>query len=227
MESPVLISTRFPGKDLWTKIFLICGIFSSLLYIAMNIFVPLLYPGYNSAFQTVSELSAIGTPTRTIWVWLGSVYTLFVIVFGLGVWRSATQNRKLRVVGILLVSYGVVSIIWPFAPMHQREALAAGEKSLTDTIHLVLAIVTVIFMLLAMAVGARAFGKRFRLYSITTILMLLLFGALTALDAPKVEANLPTPMSGVWERINIGVYLIWLIVLAVILLKKVKENHAK
>jgi hypothetical protein len=111
--------------------------------------------------------------------------------------------------------------------MHQREALAAGAKSLTDTLHLVMAMVTVILMLLAMGFGAIAFGKQFRLYSIATILMLLLFGALTTLDAPKVEANLPTSMAGVWERINIGVFLTWVIVLAFILLQKAKDDHAK
>jgi hypothetical protein len=111
MERTILISTGVSGKARWTKTFLICGILSSLLYIAMNIFVPMQYPGYNSASQTVSELSAINSPARTLWVWLGTVYTFLVIAFGWGVWQSATKNRKLRVVGILLVSYGVIRIL--------------------------------------------------------------------------------------------------------------------
>lgn len=43
-----------------TKVLLVCGILSSLLYVAMNVFVPMLFEGYSLASQTVSELSAIG-----------------------------------------------------------------------------------------------------------------------------------------------------------------------
>ena len=75
------------------KILLICGIVSSLLYVAMNVFVPMQWEGYSSASQTVSELSAIGAPTRPLWVPLGVAYTLLVAAFGWGVWASARQNR--------------------------------------------------------------------------------------------------------------------------------------
>lgn len=121
----------------------------------------------------------------------------------------------MNTVGILLFLYGLLSFLWPFAPMHQREVLAAGGASLRDTMHLILASVTVFFMVLAMAFGAAAFGRSFRLYSVITILVMLVFGVLTALDAPKVQANLPTPYAGLWERINIGAFLLWVIVLAV------------
>ena len=46
------------------KTLLVSGIVSSLLYVAMNIFVAMQWEGYSSASQTVSELSAIGAPTR-------------------------------------------------------------------------------------------------------------------------------------------------------------------
>ncbi len=202
------------------KVLLFCGIVSSLLYIAMNIFVPMLFTGYDSASQTVSELSAIGAPTRTLWVALGTMYTLLIIAFGWGAWQSAARNKNLRITGFLIFVYGIVSIAWPFAPMHQREALAAGGETLSDAMHLVLAAVTVLFMSTAMGFGAAAFGKRFRVYSIVTILTLLVFGILTGLDAPGVKANLPTPWAGVWERINIGVFLLWIIVLAIVLLQR-------
>jgi hypothetical protein len=197
------------------KALLVCGIVSSLLYAAMNVFVAMQWEGYSSASQTVSELSAIGAPTRPLWVVLGIVYTLLVAAFGLGVWVSARQNRPLRVVGGLLVAYGVTSFAWPFAPMHLR-----GERpTLTDTMHIVLAIVTVLLMLLAIGFGTATFGKRFRLYCIATMVILFAFGALTFRDGPRIAANLPTPRVGVWERINIGVFLLWVVVLAITLLR--------
>jgi hypothetical protein len=50
--------------------------------------------------------------------------------------------------------------------------------------------------------------------------VLAIFGILTSIAAPKVQANEPTPWAGVWERINIGAYLLWILVLAILLLKK-------
>jgi hypothetical protein len=76
MATTILFSTRLSGKVLWTKVFLVCGILSSFFYINMNVFVAMQWEGYNSFSQTVSELSAIGAPTRPLWVLLGIIYTL-------------------------------------------------------------------------------------------------------------------------------------------------------
>jgi Protein of unknown function (DUF998) len=202
------------------KVLLICSILSSLLYVAMNIIAPMMYKGYNSASQTVSELSAIGAPTRPLWLLLGIPYILLAAAFGWGVWVSAGRNRPLRVVGGLMVAHGVMGLFWP--PMHSRGA----EFTLTDTMHIVFAMVMVLLMLLAVGFGAAAFGKRFRLYSIGTIVLLVVFGALTGLEAPRIAANLPTPWVGVWERINIGVFLLWVVALATALLRApVEQPH--
>lgn len=212
------------------KPLLICGILSSLLYVAMNIFVPLQFEGYSSASQTVSELSAIGAPTRTIWVPLGAIYTLLFTAFGFGVRMSADQNRLLRIAGNLIIVYGVISLAWPFAPMHLRGA----EFTLTDAMHITLGILTVLLMLVIIAFGIAAIENwSFRFYSMVSIMIFLLFGTLTGIDSPRIAENLPTPWIGVWERINIGVFMLWVIVLATVLLrgsnllKKVEESSKK
>ena len=191
---------------------LMCGILCSLLYAAMIAFVPMLHEDYSAASQSVSELSAIGAPTRPLWVLLGLVYSVLAAAFGCGVWASAGRNRSLRVVGGALMVHGVLGPFWP--PMHPRGA----EPTLTDTVHIAFAMVTVLLMMLAIGFGAVAFGKRFRLYSIATMVVLLGCGALAGVDGPRIAANLPTPWVGVWERINIGAFLLWLIVLATALI---------
>jgi uncharacterized protein DUF998 len=208
------------GRDVnesWRKALLVCGILSSLLYGAMIGAIG--SEGYSRISQTPSELTAIGAPTRSLWMQLGAVYTVLVIAFGWGAWKSAGRDRALRIVGGLLVAYGSLGLLWPFAPMHQREVLAAGGGTLSDTMHVVLASATVLVMFVAMAVAARAFGKRFLLYSIASIVVLVAFGAMTFWDAPRVQANLPTPWIGLWERINISVFLLWVVVLATVLLR--------
>ena len=182
------------------------------------------WEAYSSASQTISELSAIGAPTRSLWAVPGAIYTLLVTAFGWGVWKSAGRSRALRIAGGLIFVYGSLGVLWPFAPMHLRETLAAGGGTLSDTMHLVLASATVLLMLLAIGAAAAAFGTRFRVYSLATLAILTAFGALTFLDAPRIAANLPTPWIGVWERINIGVFLLWVVVLAVTLLR-IGDSH--
>jgi hypothetical protein len=200
------------------EVLLVLGLVSSFLYVTMNIVSTLVWREYSSASQTVSELSAIGAPSRAIWLPLGIVYTALVTAFGLGVRQAAGESRPLRIAGGLLVVYGLLGLIAPFAPMHLRPALAAGAGSLTDTIHVTLAIVTVCLMLLAIGFGAAAFGRRFRIYSVGTLIVLFVCGALTVLQAPAIGSNQPTPLIGVWERINIGAFLLWVVVLSTMLL---------
>src|SRR5438105_3351493 len=90
------------------ELLLLCGALSSLLYIAMNVIVPLQWPGYSAFSQVVSELSAIGAPTRTLWVVLGIAYDLLLIAFGWGIWRSARDSRSLRVLAVLMVLGGLI-----------------------------------------------------------------------------------------------------------------------
>jgi hypothetical protein len=201
------------------KTLLVCGIISSLLYVAMTVLVALQWEAYSSTSQTISELSAIGAPTRSLWAVPGAIYTVLVTAFGWGVWKSAGRSRALRVAGGLILAYGSLGVLCPFAPMHLRETLAAGGGTLSDTMHLVLASATVLLMLLAIGAAAAAFGTRFRVYSLATLAILAAFGTLTFLDAPRIAANLPTPWIGVWERINIGVFLLWVVVLATTLLR--------
>ena len=203
------------GSETWRKALLVCGVVSSLLYAAM--IWGIRYEGYSPMSQVPSELTAIGAPTQALWARLGWFYTVLIAAFAIGVWRSAGGNRAVRVVGGLLLAYASLGLLWPFAAMHQREVLAAGRGTFSDTLHVALAAVTVFLMFLAIGVGATAFSKRFRLYSIATVVVLLAFGGLTFLEAPRLQMNLPTPWIGLWERINITVFLIWIGMLAAVL----------
>jgi hypothetical protein len=198
------------------KALLACGIVSSLLYISMNVFVPMKWAAYSSFSQTISELSAIDAPTRPLWVPLGIIYTLLVTAFGVGLRKSAHRNRPLRVVGGLFVASGLIGLGW--LPMHQRAVLAAGGGTLTDTMHIVWAVITVALMMFQIGFAAAAFDKQFRRYSIATMVVLFVFGALTFRSAPGIAANLPTPWLGVWERINVLGFMVWQAVLAIELL---------
>lgn len=210
---------------------LICGLLSSLWYIAINIYVPMQYGGYSLSFLTVSELSAIGAPTRLLWVLLALLYPLLFGAFGWGVLQVASGNRHLRIVGALIIAYCIFNLYWP--PMHQRGV----EPTLTDTLHIVWAMMTVLLMTVMMGFGAAALGKQFRIYTIISMVVHLVFGILSSVNAPNIPNNGPTPMIGIWERINIAVFMLWVSILAVVLLRRpsqvneayihIAKNHDK
>jgi hypothetical protein len=207
------------------KALLICGILSSLVYATATIVCAIFYEGYSAFSQTVSELSAIGAPTRPLWLSLVILYSLFVIAFGAGVWQAGRGKPRLRVVGALLIADAVIGFFWP--PMHQREVLAAGGGTISDTLHIVFTFITVSLMMLAIGFGASASGKKFRIYSIVTLVILAAAGIMTGMAGPKISENLPTPWIGVWERINIGIYMLWIVVFAIkLLLMKEKEQQS-
>ena len=195
---------------------LLCGIASSALYALVNLVAPAMYPGYDVASRAVSELSAIGAPTRPLMVATGLPYNLLVLAFAWGVWRSAEEDRPLRAVGALLAAFALLGFAAPFTAMQQR-----GEAfALTDALHIACTALTVLLMLLAIGFGAAAMGPRFRTYSIATLLVHLVFGAWAAADGPRLARGLPTPWIGITERINIGVFLLWVALLAVALMRK-------
>jgi hypothetical protein len=196
------------------KTLLVCGILSSLLYVAIDVLAAFRYPGYHSYLsQAISELGAVGAPTKELVDPLFLIYDLLIIAFGVGVWASGQGRRVLRVIGGLLIGIGVVGLITP--PMNLRGTSGVSG----DLPHIVLTGVIVLFILSAIALGASLYGKSWRWYSWATILTILLSGALTGVAAGRLAAHQPTPWLGLAERINIGAYLLWVLVLAVMLLR--------
>lgn len=193
------------------KVLLICGALSSLLYIGTDILAAMQWEGYSYISQSVSELMAVGAPTRQFIISFFSIYNILVIAFGLGICTTDSRKRA-RFMGILLIGYGIVGFVTLlFFPMHLRGA----EKTISDTMHASLTGVIVLFILLYIGFGATLHGKWFRFYSIGTIITLILFGVLAGLDGPRVAAQLPTPWLGIKERINIYASMLWVMVLAI------------
>jgi hypothetical protein len=197
------------------------GILSTAWYIITNIIVPAQYAGYNISSQTVSELSAIDSPTRTLWIVLCSFYTLLLVAFGIGVWLTSDQNKKLRFVATIIIFDAVFGIFWP--PMHQREVIAAGGGTTSDTLHIIWTFIHLLLVLLMIGFGAAALGKGFRIYSIVTVVLFIVFGILTSRESHGIDTGQATPYIGIWERINMGAYMLWIVVFAIELIRRTKK----
>lgn len=217
----ILLSKKHAGTaSALQRILLYCGIISILWYVAINIIIPFQYAGYSIVSQTVSELSAIDAPTRSLWLILCIPFSILTIAFGFGVWSFAGDNRKLRIVAGIIIFDAVVGIFW--APMHQRQIIAEGGGTLSDILHIVWTFIHLICMLLMIGYAAAALGRKFRIYSLATVLVFIIFGILTSMESKGISAGTPTPFIGIWERINMGAYMLWVAVFAITLLKKTK-----
>jgi uncharacterized protein DUF998 len=209
------------GRRWWRQVLLGCGIVASVWWVAIDVVGSLRYPGYSYIDQTISELGAEGAPTRAFMTVLSGIpYAVLMIAFGMGIWITAGGRRAQRITAAVLIG----EVVWGFVgglafPMATREVIAAGQDTLRNQMHAWYGIGMPIFFLLAMAFGSRLFGTRFRSYTYATVLALFVFGVLTALQAPRVPANEPTPWIGAYERINAYLPMLWFVVLAVGLLR--------
>jgi hypothetical protein len=204
------------------KALLACGVAYSAFYVIINDIVAApLNAGYSRMSQAISELSATAAPTQALLAWMIPVSMALMIAFGLGVYASAGERRALRATGGVLIAQGATFPLWLLAPMTSRERMEAGVH-LNDVGHIVLTVITILLILSELGCGAAALGRRFRQYSAVTAAIVVGFGALTGVVSKNLSAGLPTPWLGLYERISIGAWLLWLAALAIALSKNQK-----
>jgi hypothetical protein len=194
------------------KSLLLCGILASVLYAATDVLAAVRYGGYHSfTDRVVSELMAKGAPTEHLVDPLFLVYGVLMLAFGVGVWRSSRRPPVHLMAGLLL-AYAALGLLGPtVAEMNVR---GTGDSS-RDLWHIALSGALSAVLIVAVAVGAATRGRKFQLYSVITLLVMLAFGILTSFAARGLATGEPTPWIGLFERVDIGAFLLWVVVLAV------------
>lgn len=202
------------GHAVGMRLLLACGIAASLLYVVTDVIGAMSYPGYRYTAQAISEMSAIGAPTAELLAPFYTTFSVLFVAFAAGVWFAAGTRRSLRWSAGFMIALAALGIGWALFPMNARGA----ERTFTDTMHLVLSAASVLLLTSAMTCAAAAFGRTFRIYSALSITTMLVFGYLTTLDVPRVDAGLPTPYLGINERLSMAAWLLWIAVLSIELL---------
>ena len=199
-----------------TRLLLACGILGAVLFVAMDWIASFwLYPGYDFTSQQVSELSAIGAPSRNTWMALGFPHAALTFAFAYGVWRARAGRRSLAITAVLLTLFALNSFLWGWvAPMHMRGVAFTA----TDTLHIAFTVVAVVLMVSFMTIGARPFGRRFRWFSGGTVAAMLICGGIVGTQVPAIVQGLPTPWMGLVERVSVYAPSLWMAVLALALL---------
>ena len=201
-------------KSVLLAILLTCGALSSVIYVITDVVGAISYPGYNYAAQAISEMSAVGAPTTELLAPYYRIFSILFVAFAVGVWRAGTRDHALRWSAAFMFAVAVVGTGFSLFPMNMRGV----ERTFSDTMHLLVAAVTMSLLSGAILSGSRAFDRSFRTYSQSTVAIMLAFFVLTLSDAPRVAANAPTPFMGITERICMAAWLLWIFVFSLKLL---------
>jgi hypothetical protein len=211
-------------------VLLASGIAAAVWWVAIDVIGSLRYPGYSYVDQTISELSAVGAPTRTFMMFVSGIpYVVLMIAFGVGVWLVAgVRSRVGKITGALLITEAIFGVVGGVLfPMATREVLAAGEETLRNRLHAPYGLGMPILFILVTIFGSRLFEKRFRWYSYATIFVTLVTGFMVGMQVEPMQANEPTPWLGVIERVTAYVPMLWIVVLSIALLRGNSERPKK
>lgn len=165
------------------------GVISFLSYIAAMVFSPLAYPGYNWMEQAVSDLSAVGAPSKMLWTQLAALYDICGVVSITIVCiyvKDNLQNKCLRV-GIYL--FAIMS--WISGVGYRMFPLANPDKlgGFQDVMHLVVTALVVLLSIVSLIVIMVGGYKGHRYVSIANwalVAFLMMFiGAIGTNVVPK------------------------------------------
>ena len=194
------------------RILLSCGIIASLLYLGTDLLAGKLLKGYSFSVQSMSDLSAAGSPTRPLVVALTLVASAFMIAFGLGVWRAAEPAILPRIVAGLILGNAVAGLA---ASLFFPNRFGVRPEFATPGV--LLMFISVLCFVLAMVFGAVAFHGWMRILSVAIPAAYILLAILRfATAASSVAGN--AVLIGAQERTMAYGFLVWVASLAIYLL---------
>jgi len=196
----------------WTW-FWTAGCAAPLLYLATVVAGGWFTPGYGHLHQPVSALFEAGAP-HALPVSLAFVaYNLLLVAFGAGL---ALRERPwpLRLAAAMILVNGLAGLAIELTPMDPIGAPA----TVAGAAHLVLAGLLVLTCMAAMAAAAFGWWRQSRraavLVSVLLLAVMLVAGALAAMAAAA-----GWPLLGLYQRLTIAAYLVWVFGLALNLLR--------
>jgi hypothetical membrane protein len=201
----------------------ILGMVAPIIYVFHVVYGGLLWAGYSHIRQPISDLSATGAPDRDLLQGILYIYGILLVIFTIYafLYFKKSDNKTIKVAMAIFITAQIVSISYGFFP----EDLSGAEATFTGTMHLVVTGLIVPLTILTPFVSGIAFRKieGFRslsLYSYITTAIIFFVGGLTViLMANKSE------VFGLFERINIGSYQLWIFIFALKLFRRKYRNN--
>jgi len=169
------------------------------------------YPGYDHVRQALSELGAVGSPVHRLSPAINNFpIGILCLLFALGLWRSAGKSNLIGVTALLVAIHGLGSI---GAGLYSCDpGCRPPQPSASQIIHNLSGLAMCLSLLAANSLWV-ARGKRFGVSANFHKLSLLAL-IITLVTLPLMGASIQWGLFGVFQRINYGTQVIWLMGLA-------------
>lgn len=203
------MSNHQPDRTLSVLAF--CGIIGPIFYTIVLITLGLLRPGYSHVTQSMSELGEVGGPNAIIMNTIGFPLLGFLLIaFAIGLHRGINKGEGSLLGPSLIVLSGgglIGSGIFRCDPGCIDVTLVSKMHSIMATI----AAFAMIFAALAISYKVKndQLWQDFQLYSLLTWIV-------TAIIASAYMVF--EPWAGVFQRLSMGVSLLWIEIMAIRLL---------
>jgi hypothetical protein len=174
-----------------------------VVYVGTTIFGGYIYPGYSHVSQAISELIGSGSPVAGIINPLFLFYNILLLLFSYAVymkWGSVMTKIGAVLLGVVA---GASILMWWF-PMD----VPGGAVTQTGVIHIILASIESLSTVITAFLFGVSLKKRspyLSAVSFVTGIALLLTGPLAGISVSQ-----ESPYMGIFERITIGAFMIWL-----------------
>ena len=193
------------------KAFIFSGIAAPILYVITVIIGASLRADYSHIVNAVSELLSIGSPNKAILDIIFNIYNALLLAFAMGAFATLKNYPRISRTSMgILISIQLISFSWGFFPMDPLGAEATVAGTMHNVLGGIVALATIIMPLL-MGLGLRKMDgfKQYSRYCFVSSAIIFVSG-LTGVFLGSQGILL----FGLFERITIGTYEIWIFVTA-------------
>lgn len=200
------------------KLYPIFGIIGPIIYILAVIVGGAIRSDYSFLYNTISELTITDAPNVVLISILFGIYNFSILIFGTGAFldEKIDHSRKYKTATLMLAIIGLLGLLLLFFPQYPRNAAITFQ----GTIHIILAGITSLLTLISVLLMGLNFRKyeetkNFSFFSFIFFIIILISGGVAAVS---VGSN--SPFGGLFERITIFAFMIWIIVFSYLIIKK-------
>jgi hypothetical protein len=209
---------------MFRKILLYCGIAAPILYVITVVVGAAVRHDYSHIVNAISELLSNGAPNKSILDVIFNFYNALLLAFAIGGFIvSKNAGRLCRLAMGIFIGIQILSFSWGFFPMDPIGAEPTFAGTMHNVIGGVVALATILMPLL-MGLGlrhARGFQK-YVIYSWISSAIIFISGL-----AAVILGGQGIQVFGLFERITIGTYELWIFVTALNLLKIMQAEFSR
>jgi hypothetical protein len=194
------------------RYFFLSGTAATVVYVVAVILGGFLRPGYSHVTQAVSELLEAGAPNTAVLDPLFLLYNLLTVPFAAGVFLLGRESREHRPLATAAAMVLLLEAVAGFVTVFFPQDVPGTPFTITGSLHIGLAGISSLTTMAAMLLVALWFRRTrlvcgFALYSLLSLVVVFVTGGVAA-----ATTALNVPVNGLAERITIGGFLQWMLV---------------